>query len=95
MKTSNANAIKIIDSAQDIEITKEDLERARRRLAAAPSISIEEAIVRCKSELDRFCKTFAASSYQELMSRADMDEFPPETCFDILDHYSFLSKHSS
>ena len=90
-----ANVKEFIDTTQDIEVTKEDLERARRRLVAAPSTSVEEAIIHCKYELDQFCKTFVASSYQELMSRADMGEFPPEVCFDILNHYSFLSRHSS
>ena len=59
-------------------------------LEASPIIPVDEAITKYQCQLDVLCKVFDASSYQDLMTRADSGEFSPTTCSMILDAYSFL-----
>lgn len=88
-----SGARKIMNSAQEITISEKSREKARKMLEAMTfePVDIEE----CQKVLDRYCEEFGASSYHELMSRADVTEFSPEISSQILEYYELVTRPSS
>ncbi len=77
-------------STQEIIISEESRERARKMLEAMTFEPID--IEKYQKILDRYCEEFGASSYRELMSRADMTEFSPEISSEILEYYELVTR---
>ena len=74
-----------------IEIMESDRQNAIKEFESAPSIKANDAIVEYKKEMDNFCKEYNASSYHELITRADDREFSNEVNIKILNCYSMLN----
>lgn len=61
-------------------------------LAKVRVVSRKDVISEAQRMLDKYCKVFGASSYQDLVLRADRGEIPFDTATDILDYYASLGK---
>ena len=88
-----SGARKMEAPTEEIKITDEDRARAQALLDSMEfePIDVEEY----RKVLDRYCEEFDASSYYELMSRADMSEFSFEICSQILEYYPIVTKPRS
>lgn len=86
-------ARKIMNSTQDIVISQKSRDKAKKFLESMTFEPVD--IEKCQKVLDRYCEEFNASSYQELMSRADMTEFSPEISSQILEYYELVTRPSS
>ena len=84
-----SGARKIMNSAQEIIITEEDRREAE---ALVESMTFEPLDAeKYQKVLDRYCEEFGASSYYDLMSRADVAEFSGSICTEILHCYSMVT----
>lgn len=84
---------KMMNTALEIQITEEDTKKALEFLNEAPAIPVEKILESYREVLNNYCEKFSATSYRELITRADDFEFGPTISLEILDKYSFLERH--
>ena len=80
--------------AEKAKAFQQDLTKGRsvkEILAKVKVVRSEDVIAEAQRMLDKYCKTFGASSYRELMAKADLGEIPFEIATDILDYYDSLN----
>ncbi len=63
-------------------------------LAKAPALSVNEAKIQYKTELDNLCKEFGAASVTELLIKADSSELPLDVASKVFRYTAFFERQA-
>lgn len=74
--------------------TESEKKKYAELLANAPTLSVEQAKVQYKTELDKLCKEFGVASVTELLLKADSSELPLDIASKVFRYTAFFERQA-